>query len=213
MPRRPATLEMKGGKSPRQRVWEAIRAQRRSFTQESLAEAVCGMESIIQDYIRALLKADIVDVIAEEKVSRGANIVRRTYRLVRDNGVEAPRIRKNGELVVQGAGNEAMWGTMRRMFERKDFNFRELAAFASTPDNRISEETAKTYVLALAAAGYLQCTKPNVKGRNAAPARYVLIPRMYTGPRAPMVQRTKTVFDPNENRVMWTDTKEFEDAL
>lgn len=213
MPRRPATLEMKGGKSPRQRVWEAIRAQRRSFTQESLAEAVCGMESIIQDYIRALLKAEIVDVIAEEKVSRGANIVRRTYRLVRDNGVEAPRIRRNGELVVQGAGNEAMWGTMRRMFERKDFNFRELAAFASTPENRISEETAKTYVLALAAAGYLQCTKPAVKGRNAAPARHTLITRMYTGPRAPMVQRTKAVFDPNENRVMWTDTKEFEDAL
>lgn len=208
MARRPATLEMKGGKSPRQRVWEAIRVQRKRFTQPSLAEAVNGMESIIQDYIRALLRAEIIEVIAEEQVGRVC--VRRTYRLVRDNGVEAPRVTRNGQTVTQGAGNEAMWGTMHRMFERKDFNFRELAAFSSTPDNPVTEETAKTYVLALAAAGYLKCTKDAVHGRNATPARYVLIPRMFTGPRAPMVQRTKAVFDPNENRVMWTDTKGFE---
>ncbi|USE78094.1 hypothetical protein NDR89_03335 [Cupriavidus gilardii] len=210
MARKPASLEMKGGKSPRQRVWEAMRAQKKAFTQESLAEAVGGLESIIQCYVRCLLKAEIITVIAEEPVGRGV-AVRRTYRLLRDNGVEAPRVRKNGELVVQGAGNEAMWGTMRRMFERKDFNFRELAAFASTPANRVSEETAKSYVHALAAAGYLKCTKPAVVGRNPALARYVLIPAMYTGPRAPMVQRTKAVFDPNQNRVMWIDTKGFED--
>lgn len=209
MARRPATLEMKGGKSPRQRVWEAIRAERNAFTQESLAEAVCGLESIIKDYVKSLLKAEIITVIAEEPVGRGI-AVRRTYRLLRDNGVEAPRVRKNGELVVQGAGTEAMWGTMRRMFQRKDFNYRELAAFASTPASPVEEETAKSYVQALAAAGYLECTKPAVIGRNPAPARYVLIPRMYTGPRAPMVQRTKAVYDPNENRVMWTDTKAFD---
>ncbi|XQM34227.1 MarR family transcriptional regulator [Cupriavidus sp. H19C3] len=207
MARKPATLEMKGGKSPRQRVWEAIRKLRKGFTQPDVAEVVGGFESVTKDYITSLLRAEIIEVISEERVGI---CVRRTYRLVRDNGVEAPRIKRDGTPVVQGAGNESMWGTMHRMFERKDFNFRELAAFASTAAHPISEETAKAYVQALAAAGYLNCTKPAVRGRNAAPARWTLIPRMFTGPRAPMIQRTNAVFDPNQGRVVWTDTKGFE---
>jgi len=213
MARKAVHLEMKGGKSPRQRVWEAIRASRNSFTQAELAEAVNGLETNIQEYIKCLLKAEFIEVIAEEKVSRGRIQGRRTYRLLRDNGVEAPRISKRGEIVTQGCGNEAMWGTMRRMFSRpgNDFNHRELAGLASTTTHPVSEQTAKSYVLCLAAAGYLQETKPAVYGRRPVPARYFL--QLDTGPRAPMIQRARQVFDPNPkyNRVMWTETKGLDD--
>jgi len=211
MSRKPASLEIKGGKSPRQRIWEAIRANRDHFTQRELAEVVGGMEGAIEDYIKSLLAGKFITVIAEEAVGRLAK--RRTYRLVRDNGVEAPRVNKRGELVTQGRGTEAMWGTMRRMFSRPscDFNFRELAGFSSTASHAVLEETAKAYVLCLAAAGYLQETKPAVAGRSAVPARYYL--KLDTGPRAPMIQRTRQVFDPNPkyNRVMWIEPKGMDD--
>lgn len=34
---------------------------------------------------------------------------------------------------------------------------------------------------------------------------------MESGPKAPLVQRTKVVFDPNWNRVMWIEHGEAED--
>lgn len=206
MARKQAHLEMKGGKAPRQRVWEAIRRQREAFTQPSIAEAVRGLESIIKDYFQCLLNGRYIEVISEEAVGPGI-AKRRTYRLVRDNGVEAPRLTRSGEEVTQGAGTEAMWGTMHRLFEKHDFNWSELAAFASTEKAPISQDTAKKYVRFLHQAGYLRCTVPEKLGRNAQQARFRLISTMYTGPRAPMIQRAHQVYDPNTNRVMWTEPK------
>jgi len=103
-----------------------------------------------------------------------------------------------------------MWGTMHRLYERADFSILELVATASTSKCAISEESATAYVRALAKAGYLRCTVPAKRSRKPIVARYTLIPSKYSGPRAPMVQRTLAVFDPNENRVVWTDSKGFE---
>ena len=213
MPRKPAQLEQKGGKSPRQRIWEAIRANRKSFTRESLADYCNGMESMISCYIAALLKAEFIEVIAEEKVNVGGIQPRLTYRLVRDNGVEAPRVSKGGEIVSMGTGNEAMWRTMHRMFERTPFTFKELVAFASTTAHPIKVETAKAYIAALYRAGYLKLVVKEKRGKTPSGAKYVLIASRYTGPRAPMVQRTRTVYDPNEHRVVHVDVEAITNAL
>ncbi|WP_420996209.1 hypothetical protein ACKI2N_002400 [Cupriavidus sp. 30B13] len=210
MRRKPAHLEMKGGKTNRQRIWEAIRVRRSSFDQLQLAADVGGLERIVEEYVRSLLRAGYIAVIPDERA--GLVGTRRTYRLVRDNGVEAPRLTKSGEPVLASTGNEAMWGTMHRMFERKDFNYRELVAFASTEANPISEETARHYVTALAQAGYLRVTRQAMRGANAAPARYVLIASKFSGPRPPMIQNTKALYDPNQGRVVWVDTRRFEDG-
>lgn len=213
MPRKPAPLEQKGGKSPRQHIWEAIRTHRKAFTREMLAEHCNGMEGKIADYVAALLKAEFIEVIAEEKVNAGGLRPRFTYRLVRDNGVEAPRVSKKGEIVVQGNGNEAMWRTMHRMFERTPFSYRELVAFASTKAHPIKVETAKSYIAALHRAGYLRQVEKEKRGKQPSGAKYVLIASRYTGPRAPMVQRTRTVYDPNENRVVHVDVEAITNAL
>ncbi|EHP39395.1 hypothetical protein OR16_31579 [Cupriavidus basilensis OR16] len=47
MARKPIHLEMKGGKTPRQRIWEAVRANRKRFTQAEIAEVVGGLEENI----------------------------------------------------------------------------------------------------------------------------------------------------------------------
>ncbi|SOZ12053.1 hypothetical protein [Cupriavidus taiwanensis] len=213
MTRKRTELAMKGGKSPRQRIWEAVRANRKRFTQESIAEVVCGLEVTISQYFRALVAAEIIEVIAEEKVGKLGK--RKTYRLVRDNGVEAPRVKRDGSRATHGAGYEAVWGTMHRLFERNDFSCAELASFASTPSVTVAESSVTKYVKALHAAGYLDRTQEAVSGGrnpNARQARYRLKPSKYTGPRAPIIQRPQTVYDANEGRIVWADMKEFEDA-
>lgn len=203
MARLPVTQEMRGGKPPRQRVWEQIRKQPVGFTQAQLAEFGKVPDGIVKDYVKVLLKAGFIAVVDSEPA--GGVCRRNIYSLTRDNGVEAPRLTKKGEIVTQGGVNEAMWGTLRRVLKGKSFNFRELASFASTTSQAVGEETARNYVHALFAARYLECTKEAVRGIKAQPARYRLKSDMESGPLAPMIQRTKTVYDPNWNKVVWIE--------
>lgn len=209
MARKPMHLEMAGGKSPRQRIWEAMRKLRESFDGDVICRSAKVSEAMVRDYVRCLLAGGFVEVIGSERVN--ALCTRRTYKLVRDVGVEAPRLTKTGEEVLQGSANEAMWGTLRRMFKAHAADYRELAAFASTSTTPISEGTAKAYMLTLAAAGYLECTVPAALGRKPVPGRYRLRPGMDSGRRSPMIQRTKSVFDPNWNKVVWAESAEAAD--
>lgn len=206
MSRKPMHLEMTGGKSPRQRMWEAMRKHRDGFDGDLLCRRAKVTASMARDYARCLLAGDFLEVISEERVN--ALCARRTYKLVKDVGVEAPRLTKEGKEVLQGSANDAMWGTLRRMFKVHATDYRELAAFASTPSCTISEGTAKAYMLTLAAAGYLECMVAPVLGRRPVPGRYRLLPGMDSGRRSPMIQRTKSVFDPNWNKVVWTESAE-----
>ncbi|MDP1980505.1 hypothetical protein [Undibacterium sp.] len=206
MARQPSQLEIIGGKSPRQRMWEAIKqryAKGKTFTQADIEAAATVEASAIKDYFKVLVTAGFITVL--DRVKLRNNCVRYTYELTKDNGVEAPRIDKKGNVVTEGTCNERMWGTMRRLFVGRDFNYRELAAFASTSANVCNEGNAKTYVLLLHRAGYLECTTPAKSGKAATPARFALIKKMNTGQRAPMIQRTKTVFDANLGKVMWQE--------
>ncbi len=211
MARQPATQEMRGGKSPRQRVWEQISKQPKGFTQAQLAEFGKVSESIVKDYVKVLLTAGFIAVVDSESI--GAICKRYTYALVKDNGIEAPRLTKSGDVVTQGSVNEAMWGTLRRVLKGQSFNYSELASFSSTVSKAVSAATAKTYVQTLAAAGYLECTHAAVLGNRSQPARYRLKHEMESGPRAPMIQRTKQVYDPNWNRVVWVEEKGAEDEV
>lgn len=211
MSRLPVEMEITGGMSPRQKIWLAIRKHKDSFTQSMLSEKSKVSESIVKDYVSALQKAGFIAVIDSEVVR--AVCKRFTYQLVKDNGVEAPRVTKKGELVTQGSVNEAMWGTLRRVLKGKSFDYRELASFASTSKHVVHEITAKQYVLMLAQAGYFDIVAPAVQGKRARPARYQLKAKMDTGSRAPMVQRTKQVYDPNTNKVMWVEPKGDEDEI
>lgn len=206
MARQSSEIEIVGGKSPRQRMWESIKkrvAKGKTFTRAEIQAAAMVEASAIKDYFKVLEIAGFITVL--ERVKLRNNCVRFTYQLIKDNGVEAPRIDKKGNLITEGSSNERMWGTMRRMFTGRDFDYRELAAFASTASNPCSEANAKTYVFLLSRAGYLECTTPAKTGKNATPSRFALIKKMNTGPRAPMIQRTKTVFDANLGKVMWQE--------
>jgi hypothetical protein len=207
-----STREMTGTKSPRQRVWEAIRQlnalNNQPFTRRDAAYIAKQDDEMVNDYFKALDKAGFITVIATQKINDLC--ARKAYRLVINSGIEAPRINQAGVVVTEGTSNERMWGTMRRLFTGQDFNHIQLAAFASAPTSQVSDATAKRYMWFLHSAKYLECT---VRQKRGQPARYRLLATMDTGSRPPAIQRATSVIDQNTNRVMWEEKKGEEDDL
>lgn len=184
MARKPAHLQARGKLTPRERIWAAIRELKR-FTIYGLARRVHIHDRTVQTYVDALREAGYV----EQTTPGGA------YELDRDIGIDAPRLDSKGREVTQGHGTLALWRAMRI---HKQFDFRELAAFASTDTLRVASNTARAYCQMLARAGYLQIVRPSKPG---TPARYRLA--KYTGPKAPMIQRVRHLYDPNLGQVVW----------
>jgi hypothetical protein len=175
--------------SIRPQIWIVIRALHRQdavMTPASIrAVLVAPPENaleIIRAYLKALEAAGIVERIGDPGEHR--------YRLLRDEGVEAPRVRPDGRRVAMGQGREAMWRTMRIL--TRPWTARELAIHASTEAHPVALQEAQDYAQRLCRAGYLQRT---------APQTYRLIPARYTGPKPPQVKRTKQIWDPNLGRV------------
>lgn len=184
----------------RDAVWTIIR-QLRQFSIidiELKAEAHKDFEKVnratIRTYLTGLEAAGYIERLPRDKNVRS----RLTFNLVKDIGVHAPRVNKKGESSSQGSNREQMWRTMRIL---NDFSALDLVAIASTEQVQINEVDAKNYLIHLNKAGYLKVLTPASNGGGLA--RYRLLPAMNTGPKPPMVQRIKQVFDPNLNMVMW----------
>jgi len=189
--RKPAHLEYVGGKSPRQLIWEQIRALK-SFT---LAELIGNLPgTIAKDTTRAYLKALLAAGYVVPQLDR--------FDLARDNGVEAPRLRKDGSEVTQGREQENIWRTLRTV--NHPVNYMELAALSSTESHAVAPAFARDYLVNLYKAGYVRRSESKpFKGS----CKYMLIPVKNTGPRPPMIQRIKQVYDPNLGKVVWSDSK------
>jgi len=209
--RKPATLELVGGKGPRQRIWEAIRGKGAAeWNNYAIARAADADDETAYTYVRGLKLAGYIVETRRER--RHGSVAGAWYRLARDIGIEAPRVRKDGSPVTQGLAQEQMWRTLRGV--KRDINARELAAGASTPAIPVAETAAGDYLRTLHSAGYLDCTAPGKgNGRGGIQARYRLKAARNTGARAPMVCRARAVFDPNENKIVWQAGVTDEDAI
>ncbi len=200
MARKPAHLEMAGGRGPRQRVWEFIRKHSRDFTVPAIEKATVIDVLTIRSYVQSLERGGFI-----KQTNECARVVdRKHYCLLRDVGIEAPRVDRKGNM-VRPTATENMWRTMRII---GDFTPAELAVRASTAETRVADETAKTYVGLLASAGYLTLVEqghPYIRGVGAKQNRYRLMASKYTGPRPPMIQRTKCVYDPNLGKIVWQE--------
>lgn len=208
--RRPAQMEMVGGKGSRQRAWEAIRRHAGAFTCYQIARKAKADDETVYTYLISLERGGFLEGRFDKDAPIGTE---KTWMLVRDNGVEAPRLTKEGKPVAQGLGTESMWRSMRIISE---FSASELAAHACASGVKVAENTAKTYLGFLKAAGYVTVVAPARSkgiGKGAIQARYRLAKGKYTGPRPPMIQRTKSVYDPNLGRVVWQEEEKNDDDL
>lgn len=195
MARKPADVIAAAPKpSGREVVWRHIRLMAAGFTLRDLNRATDIPRDTIASYLQGLTAAGYL----ERTPRTDAN----EWRLIRDVGSEAPRVRPDGTPVTQGLAREQMWRTMKRL---DGFSWRDLALAASTDSVPVADEDAKSYCHDLAVAGYLlEIVKGKGGGKAVShPSRYRFNRAKNTGPRAPMVQRMKTIFDPNLGRVVW----------
>lgn len=202
--RKPAHLEAQGPKGDRQFMWEAMRKLHKSgdlFTVNDVWKSTTGNgpKGRVRDYITGL-------VAAGHLKARPTPGKATEYELVKDCGIEAPRVRKDGTEVTQGRGREQMWRTIKII---GDFTARDLAQAASTPAFPVAENTAKDYCTMLAGAEYLATISP---GSPGVPARYRLMQSRWTGPRAPMIQRLKQLYDPNTGEVVYRRNPQTEEG-
>jgi len=179
----------------RDAIWAAIRRLRSFNLAELRAETRCSAEQV-RDYVTGLTAAGYLT----SEGGHGAGY----FHLVKDRGVDAPRVRKDGSEITMGKSREQMWLVMKILGE---FSATDLAFNASTEEVKVSEEDARNYLMYLHKASYLAMVakgKPGNRKGGGILARYRLIPSMYTGPRPPMVQRVKQVYDPNLKKVVWS---------
>jgi len=187
----------------RQAMWEAMRRLRR-FTVTSITNETNAVRDTARTFVESLARGGFLAAVGTtEPVDRmffkpgSGQKVPTVYELVQDIGVEAPRVRRDGSLCTQGLPREQMWRTMKLLAE---FTPRELAVAASTEAHPVADEDARDYVKHLLRADYLRIIVPATKRRQA---RYRLVRN--TGPKPPMVQRLKSVFDPNLRQIVWHD--------
>jgi len=190
-----------------QGVWDAIRDRRgEAWTLREiwLATATYSVEAV-RDYVHRLALAGYVDRVGAATFT-GAQAI--PWRLIRDAGPEAPRLRRDGSEVPPTA-QEAMWRTLR-MIGRDGVTADDLVVMASTETTAVARTSANRYLQALARAGYLRVLeegKPGHGKQGAALARYALRAGRNSGPAAPMIARiTHAVWDPNLNQ--WAEGAE-----
>jgi DNA-binding HxlR family transcriptional regulator len=177
----------------RDAVWQAIRELSdppgAEFTRHDLFRRVnCGMD-LIRDQLRRLVRAGIV---GEEAPPERA--VRTRYRLVRDVGVEPPRVTAAGVLDEAPTDQERMWQAMKAM---PAFRVADLQLATGI----VSALSVQAYIKRLHQAGYLAVVEPAITAKRTA--SYRLLNSKNTGPRPPAIRRGKIVFDLNLGRQVW----------
>lgn len=192
---RKSTIELaaSGRVYGRQAMWEAMRRLKR-FIRADLD----GLEierDTIRTYLQGLVRSGYVVVVTPQGRHTPA-----MYELVKDVGLEAPRVRRDGTPVEQGQSREHMWRAMKML---PSFTFVDLAVNASTEEMHVTEQDAKDYVKHLLRAKYLAVLTPATPRRKAT---YRL--HRNTGPKPPMVTRAKIVFDPNLGKIAWVEEVE-----
>lgn len=180
--RRPADQASDG----RQAMWAAMKRTPDMIQVSDLVQATRLNRSTVTRYLKSLTEAGHLEHVPAPTGLAGS------WKLIRDTGYHAPRVRSDGSKVTQGDVNSQLWLAMCSL---RDFDFRDLLHHASI---EISEATAKDYCKRLLSAGYLRVLS-KADPAQAIIARYRLI--RPSGPLAPQVQRVRQVFDPNTGAV------------
>lgn len=192
--KRPVILRPLGRLTGRDTVWAVIRdlsggSAGLIFTVRDIARRTEGGRDVIGDYLRGLVAAGIVERVTPPGQRTGA-----TYRLVRDMGVEAPRITPAGVIDDTPTDQERMWQAMKAL---TTFGVADIQASTGIASAR----TVRHYLADLARAGYLAIVSPSASGRQLT--RYRLLPSRNTGPRPPAVRRSGAVVDLNTGCQVW----------
>lgn len=175
--------------SVRAQMWKVLRESKIPLSRREISSKIgIDTKKCEHQYLNCLVGAGFVERL-EGKPAR--------WKLVRDGGVEAPRFKADGTLIIASGSHEAIWRAMRIL---KTFTLTELYGYVSA---LASFDTVKSYVVMLNKVGYLRSArKPNCK------AVYTLIKN--TGPKPPQIMKVKEVYDPNVDEIILRDVPDYE---
>lgn len=195
-------------RTPRERLWDAIRANALDFVIADVAESAAMKYDSARDYITGLRRAGFIQELHRKKVPfKGVYVIH--YTLIKDIGNAAPCVDRKGNVVERSPVNKAMWNTLR--IGNGVFDAQRLASLASNEDRAVSVETAASYLQALHHAGYLRIAKPAHHAMSKA--MYQLLPHKNTGSKPPQITRACRVFDPNIGAVVYQEQPELAEEL
>lgn len=164
-------------------AWAEIR-RLGTFRVEAIEKKCAAHHRAVVDYVIGLIRAGYVQQLADGEL-----------KLVRDTGVEAPMLGRDGRELRDTREREALWRTMKML---DAFTAQELSLHASTGACPISERSANYYLSALRHAGYVA---PAGRAAGGSPRFRLLRSRAKALP--PLIQVVTQVYDPNENKVVW----------
>lgn len=183
-------IDQRGPRASRETLWRAIK-KKKVFTLSEITRCCDLKKGTISQYLRtwALVGALETKPIASKGTNSQGEGYRRPlrYTLIKDLP-EFPRVRKNGTEIDQGKATQQMWTTMRKL---RFFSVSDVHALSSTPRHPVTRRHVAEYMKYLILARYIEY-------RSGV---YYLVKD--TGPKAPMIQRIKQVWDPNLKKVMW----------
>lgn len=118
------------------------------------------------------------------------------FRILRKQSA-TPIVAREGVAGGLGLVQQNMWNVMRR--QRDGWTASELAVLSTTDTVRVSRNTALAYSTRLCQAGMLAVVDKGAPGRER---RWRLKGSADSGPKPPMVLRSKLVFDQNLSKVV-----------
>jgi hypothetical protein len=143
----------------------------------------------IKSYIQRLTRGGFVVSAGRKRTNDGHSLY--IYKLIKDIGNTAPRLKRDGSLSLSGAVNESLWRTMKIL---GTFNLAELQAASSTDTVQPSADSTREY-----------CEHLRLKR-----GRYTALTSRYTGPQAPIITKVDTVYDQNTRDIVYIKPVEVE---
>lgn len=195
-----------GPESVEQRIWTTIRqlgAEGSRISRPDIAFVSKAAERAISDYVQRLLLGGYLKADQVRPRDRLCNkeFAYVTYKLTRDVGATAPRLKRDGTLKRE-SNRERMWRALRILRSCSALDL-QLSVNAAGGGPELPYLTAKTYLLQLRQAGYLAVAQAGRSGQGKAGSVFRLVPSMNTGPRSPIKQKGGAVYDPNKGEVAW----------
>lgn len=190
-------LVAKGAKEPRQRIWESIRILAPGFSSNDIARRSGLLPTDIRKYLKLLVLAGIIRQIEPRSGLRGACV----YELIKDEGVDHPRLDNKGQRTYSHLITENIWRTLRIL--KGELSVSTVTQAATAGGATMTMIVVRQYLNALAEAGYLVKSKGDKNGDL-----FRLISEKYTGPRPPEIRRLDSlqVYDPNMNKLIYAKT-------
>lgn len=173
-------------------MWAAMR-RRETFTVREIADATGYSTERVRAYVNACITAGYVKPVGIVSEQQAGAREQRALTLVRDTGIEAPRIDRQGRPMPPSM-REQLWRTARIL---KRFTLREIVIQAATEECQPTHKAASVYFGWLAKAGIVS------RRRTRNGVVYQLIASR-SGPLYPLVSRANgryRVIDRNTGQV------------